>query len=121
MADVVEEFLSNYPADVRKISAELRKMARNVMPKAQEFLYYDAISYSLDDSALKRVCYILPTETYVTFGFLFGAQLDDQHHLLQGSGKRARHIKIKTLEETKNSDLRALVKSAWSHGVDSVG
>jgi hypothetical protein len=120
MADVVEEFLSNYPEGIRKISVELRKMARNTMPRSHEFLYYDAINYSLDDSPLKRVCYISPMEKYVTLGFLFGAQLDDQHHLLIGSGKRARHVKIRTLGETKNVALKNLVKSAWTHGADPI-
>src|SRR5881397_1809567 len=95
MVDVVKEFLSNYPEGVRKITLELRKMARKTMPRSHEFLYYDAINYSLDDSPLGRVCYISPMEKYVTLGFLFGAQLDDPHHLLQGSGKRARHLKIR--------------------------
>ena len=120
MVDVVKEFLSNYPEGIRKITLELRKMARKTMPGAHEFLYYDAINYSLDDSPLGRVCYISPMEKYVTLGFLFGAQLDDQHHLLQGGGKRARHVKIRTLEETKNSALKELVKAAWIHGVDPV-
>jgi hypothetical protein len=120
LADVVDEFLSNYPAEIRKISAELRKIARKVMPKAHEFLYYDAINYSLDDSPLARVCYISPMEKYVTLGFLFGSQLDDQYHLLQGSGKRARHVKIRTLEETRKSALKELVQAAWTHGVDPV-
>jgi hypothetical protein len=118
MANVVEEFLSNYPEEIRRISLELRRMARSTMPKAHEFLYYDAINYSIDDSPLGRVCYISPLEKYVTLGFLFGAQLDDQHHLLQGSGKRARHVKIRTSEETKNSALKELVKAAWTHGAD---
>jgi hypothetical protein len=120
MADTVQEFLSNFPEGVRKISAELRKMAKNMMPKAHEFLYYDAINYSLDDSPNGRVCYISPMEKSVTIGFLFGAQINDPHHLLQGNGKRARHVKIRTLEETKNSALKELVKAAWSHGTEPV-
>ena len=120
MVDVVKEFLSNYPEGVRKITLELRKMTRKTLPRAHEFLYYDAINYSLDDSPLKRICYISPMEKYVTLGFLFGAQLDDLHHLLQGSGKRARHVRIRTFEETRNSAFKELVKAAWTHGVDPV-
>lgn len=120
MPDPIEEFLSNYPEEIRKIIGELRKMARSTMPKAHEFLYYDAISYSLDDSPLGRICYIAPMEKYATLGFLFGARLGDQHHLLEGSGKRARHVKIRTLDETKNPALKDLVKAAWTHGTDPV-
>ncbi len=120
MADVVEEFLSNYPEEVWTISRELRKMARSAMRGAREFLYYDAINYSLSNSPLERICYISPMRRGVTFGFLFGAQLDDQHHLLQGVGKRARHVKVRTLEEAKNPALKDLVKVAWNDGADSV-
>ena len=120
LTDVVEEFLSNYPQEIRRISVELRKIARNTMPRTHEFLYYDAINYSIDDPPQGRICYISPMEKYVTLGFLFGAQLDDPHHLLQGSGKRARHLKVRALEETKNSALKELVKAAWTHGTEPV-
>ena len=120
MVDVVEEFLSSYPEKIRKVSAELRKVARKIMPRAHEFLYYDAISYSINDSPLGRICYISPMEKYVSLGFLFGARMDDQHHLLEGNGKRARHVKIRTPEEAKNPALKDLVKAAWTHGVDPV-
>jgi hypothetical protein len=114
------EFLSSYPEEIRRISVELRKMARSTMPRAHEFLYYDAINYSLDDSPLGRICYISPMEKYVTLGFLFGARLDNPHHLLQGIGKRARHVKIRTLEEARNPALKELIKVAWTHGTDPV-
>jgi hypothetical protein len=120
MADVVEEFLSNYPEEVRRISAELRKTAKRALSGAHEFLYYDAINYSLSDSPLERISYISPTETYVTLGFLFGARLNDHHHLLQGIGKRARHLKIRTLEEARNPALKELLKAAWTHGADPI-
>jgi hypothetical protein len=120
LADPIEEFLSNYPGEIRKIIGELRKMAKSAMSRAHEFLYYDAINYSLNDSPLGRICYISPMAKYVTLGFLFGARLDDKHHMLQGGGKRARHITIRTMDEAKNPAVRDLVKAAWTLGADSV-
>src|SRR5438128_9513652 len=120
MVDVVKEFLSSYPAQIRNIAEELLHLARRAMPRAHEFLYYDAVNYSLSDSPLERICYISPAQNQVTLGFLFGAHLDDQHHLLQGIGKRARHIKIRTLEETKNPAVKELVKAAWTNGAASI-
>jgi hypothetical protein len=120
MVDVVEEFLSSYPDQIRKITEEVRHIARSAMPRAHEFLYYDAVNYSLSDSPLERICYISPAQSQVTIGFLFGAHLDDKHHLLQGIGKRARHIKIRTLEEAKNPALKELVKAAWTNGAASI-
>ena len=120
MADFVEGFLSNYPEEIRAIGRKLRDMAKHAMRGAQEFLYYDAINYSLTNSPLDRICYIRPLQKRVTLGFLFGRQLEDPDHLLQGIGKRARHIKVRTLEDTKNPALKQLVKAAWTDGADSV-
>jgi len=120
LADVVKEFLSNYPDQIRMITEELRHMARSAMRGAHEFLYYDAVNYSLSDSPLERICYISPAQSQVTLGFLFGAHLDDKHHLLQGVGKRARHIKINTLEEARNPALKELLKAAWTNGAASI-
>lgn len=116
MKDIVEEFLSNFPEPVRKITNELRKVVRDAMPKVHEFLYYDAVNYSVSDSPIGRICYLSPSQDHVIVGFLLGVHLDDQHHLLQGTGKQARHIRIKTMNEAKNRDLKDLVKAAWSHG-----
>jgi len=116
MPDPVEELLSSYPEGIRAIIRELRKTARNAMPGAHEFLYYDAVNYSLDDSPLRRICYISPMHDHVTIGLLFGARLSDKYGLLRGNGKNARHIKIKTLKEAKNPAIKELVKAAWVQG-----
>jgi len=120
MADFVEGFLSNYPEEIQAIGRKLRDMAKHAMRGTQEFLYYDAINYSLSNSPLDRICYIRPLQKRVTLGFLFGRQLDDPHHLLQGIGKRARYVKVRTLEDAKDPALNQLVKVAWTDGPDSV-
>jgi hypothetical protein len=119
MPDSVEMFLSNFPEEIQTISRELRAIARRAMPGAHEFLYYDAINYSLSNSPLERICYIRPLQKRVTLGFLFGRQLDDPHHLLQGTGKRMRHVKVRASEDTRNPALEDLVKAAWANGADA--
>src|SRR6267143_106113 len=120
LADAIEAYLSNYPEDIRKITKKLRDTARHAMSGAHEFLYYETISYSFTNSPIERIFYISPMEKQVTLGFQYGAQLKDQDHLLQGSSKRARHIKIKTSKEAGNSALGKLVKEAWTGGTNAV-
>ena len=120
MADAVEVFLSSFPEEVRKVTLELRDMIRHTMNGGHEFLYYETISYSLSNSPLERICYISPTQKHVTLGFSFGAKLFDQDHLLKGIGKRARHVKLKTLIEARNPALKKLVRAAWKGAADSV-
>ena|SRR5713101_4754346 len=120
LADAIEAYLTNYPDEIARITLQLRTMARHTLPGAHEFLYYETISYSLSDSPIDRICYISPTEKYVALGFSFGASLNDQDHLLKGNTKRARHVKLKTLDEAKNKALKKLVEEAWTDGANSV-
>ncbi len=56
----------------------------------------------------------------VTLGFFWGGNLDDPHHLLEGTGKRMRHVKVKTLEDASHPALVTLVKAAWADGPVSI-
>jgi hypothetical protein len=50
--------------------------------------------------------------SYVNLGFYHGAALRDQTHLLEGTGKRLRHVKIRNAAEVKNAAIAALLRNA---------
>lgn len=66
------------------------------MPDSHELVYHDALGYSVDESPVNRIVYIAPYSTHVNVGFVFGGGLHDPKQLLEGNGKRMRHIKIRT-------------------------
>jgi len=109
----VEEYLSNLPPDLQAITRELRTVARQNMPGAHEFIYHDAVGYSVSESPFDRICYIAPQKGYVNFGFFFGADLPDPEHLLVGEGKRLRHVKIRIVKDAK---IRLSENSSQRHG-----
>ena len=51
---------------------------------------------------------------HVNVGFFLGAWLDDPARLLEGSGKRMRHVKLKPGQEPDSAALAALIQSAYS-------
>ena len=109
----VEEYLSNLPPDLQAITQELCTVARQNMPNAHEFIYHDAVGYSVSKSPFDRICYIAPQKGYVNFGFFFGADLPDPEHLMVGEGKRLRHVKIRSVEDAK---IRLSKNSSQRHG-----
>lgn len=110
----VEEWLANLAPDLQAITKQLRAVARKNMPDAHEFIYHDAIGYSVSDSPFDRICYVAPQKKgYVNFGFFFGAGLPDPKKLLIGEGKRLRHVKVWSVEEAKNPALGKLIAAAW--------
>jgi hypothetical protein len=117
----VEEFLSNLPANVQAITRELCAVARKKMPGAHEFIYHNAVGYSVSDSPFDRICYVWPQEKgYVNFGFFFGGQLPDPKNLLIGDGKRLRHVKVWSVEEAKNPALAKLIAQTWKEAPEAI-
>jgi hypothetical protein len=117
----VEEFLSNLPSDVQAIARELVAVARKKMPGAHEFIYHNAVGYSVSDSPFERICYVWPQKKgYVNFGFFFGAGLPDPKKLLMGEGKRLRHVKIWSVDEAKNPALAKLIVQTWKDAPESI-
>jgi len=117
----VEEWLTSLPADLQVVTRELIEVARKNMRGMHEFIYHDAVGYSVNDSPFDRICYIAPQKKgYVNFGFFFGAGLPDPKKLLIGDGKRLRHVKIWNVEEAKNSALSKLITATWMEVPESV-
>lgn len=118
---VIESWLEKLPLDIQKITRKLIAVARKNMPNAHEFIYHDAVGYSVNDSPFDRICYIAPQKKgYVNFGFFFGAELSDPKKLLVGSGKRLRHVKIWSVDEAKNPALVKLITATWKEAPKSV-
>jgi hypothetical protein len=117
----VEEYLAKLPSDLQSITRELVAVARKNMPGAVEFIYHDAVGYSVSASPFDRICYIAPQKQgYVNFGFFFGAALADPEHLLVGEGKRMRHVKVRSVEKAKNSALGVLIAATWKEAPESI-
>jgi len=64
----------------------------------------------VDDAAF---AYASVHATHVSVGFYRGAVLPDPAGLLQGSGKRMRHVKLKAGEEVDDRALEALIVAAY--------
>jgi hypothetical protein len=56
----VEEYLIHLPSDLQAITRGLCTVARKNMPGAYEFIYHDAVGYSVSKSPFDRICYIAP-------------------------------------------------------------
>ena len=117
----VEEWLADLVPAIKAITKQLRVEAKKNLPNVHEFIYHDAIGYSVNDSPFDRICYIAPQKKgYVNFGFFFGAGLPDPTHLLIGEGKRLRHVKVRSIEDAKNPALAKLIAATWKKAPESI-
>jgi hypothetical protein len=120
MTGSVKQFLEQNPVETRRIIERLREVAKNAMPDAKEIMYHGAIGYSPTGAPYDRVVYIMSAESHVTLGFFFGSHLSDPEHLLEGVGKRMRHVKIGTLKDADNPAIKNLLNAAQGDAASSL-
>ena len=57
--------------------------------------------------------YVNAFKAHVNVGFFQGASLKDPQRLLEGSGKRMRHVKVRLGEPVNDTALKALIAAAY--------
>jgi len=57
--------------------------------------------------------YVAAFTAHAAVGFYFGADLPDPGRLLEGTGKRMRHVKLKWGQPTKEAALNALIAASY--------
>ena len=65
--------------------------------------------------------YILPHTAWINLGFYKGTDLPDPKGLLEGTGARMRHVKIRTAKEAEQPAVRALIKAALAERKKALG
>ena len=112
--DKLNGFLAPYSSEVQSIALKIRALILEVLPGTTEQLDVTSriIAYGDDRTYKGLICAIAPQKNYVNLMFSRGTQLPDPGGLLEGTGKHARHIKIKTLPECDNPEIIALLTAA---------
>jgi len=118
MVNQLDAFLSSYSREAREIALCLRTLVLNVFPSAVERIdpQSGTIFYYCRKVSQESVFAIAPHMKHVNLLLGQGAQIPDPARLLSGSGKRVRHVKIKSEEETQNPVLRLLLEEALRLG-----
>jgi hypothetical protein len=94
--------------DIDRIVEALRELMRTYAPGAREVVRYGSPAWKGEN----HLAIISRAKTHVTFAFERGASFEDEHGLLEGTGKQTRHIKIKTVEGLDREALRDYIGQA---------
>jgi hypothetical protein len=107
--DAVDQFVKHKVLpEFHDIVTMLRELMRECAPHATE-----QVSYGIPMWKGKGyLAWISPTRRDITFGFTYGAELDDRYGLLKGVGKHARHVKIRKLADANQDAPRYYIQLA---------
>jgi Domain of unknown function (DU1801) len=123
MNEALTELLRPYSPEVRALALAARALVLEVMPGAVEQVdpRDKLIGYGHGTKMSQTLCTIMLYRAHVHLGIanpaqrtagLGGAPLPDPAGLLEGTGKRHRHVKLKTPADVAAPALRALLEAA---------
>jgi hypothetical protein len=110
-----DELISDFDPEIKSISRNLRALILKIHPDVVEVVHlgYGAASYGIGPKKNSEAySYIMPMKNYVNLGFYYGVSLEDPAGLMEGTGKKLRHVKVRLLTEATKPELIELIKAA---------
>ena len=118
-----DDLLNLTEEPLRSVVTALREMVLEVHPDACEVVRLGdrAATYGVGPrKMIDGYAYILPYSAWVNLGFYRGTDLPDPEGLLEGTGARMRHVKVRSLDDARRPPLRALVAAAYAERKDTL-
>lgn len=113
-----DEVLRGHNPEVRQIAWLARDLILSTLPKMTEVPWPrdGTVGCGVGPKKMsEHFCYVAPQKAHVNVGFFYGVDLPDPKGLLEGTGKRLRHVKLRTAADVRNPVLVALVRKASRH------
>ncbi len=106
--NTVDAYIADLDGWQAQVAAELDRIVMEVAPQANKVIKWVQPTY--EDHGL--LCYFKVFKTHVNFGFFRGTELDDPDGLLEGTGEKMRHVKVKGQNGVNEKALKHLITAA---------
>ena len=119
-----DELLDIAVPEMRPIAERLREIVGEVDPDTVEVVRLGdrAATYGVGPKKMSEgYSYILPHKNWVNLGFYKGAELPDPAELMEGTGKKLRHVKVRSVEDAERPEIRTLIEEALAERTEALG
>ena len=119
-----EELLNQKPEEVKSISHKLRELVTADHPELIETVRLGDGAATYGPGPKKTTeshVYIMPKGDYVNLGFFHATNLSDPEKLLEGTGQKMRHVKVRSLKEAENPALHTHIAEALAERKAALG
>jgi hypothetical protein len=109
----VDRLLSEHPAEIQAIERALRATIRAEFPDAVEQVDFGNKLIAFGRSMRMRglLFAIIAHRTWVNLQLADGADLPDPDGLIEGTGKRIRHVKVRSVDAASSKPLVAAIRA----------
>ena len=109
---------------LRPVMERLRVLILEIHPQVCEVVRMGekAASYGCGpQKMIEGYAYIMPFRSWVNLGFFRGTSLADPQGLLEGTGAKLRHVKIRSLDDAEQPGVRELIEEAYAERRAALG
>jgi hypothetical protein len=106
----IEAWFSGFADPFRLMVRPWFERMRASGPDIREILHDGCPTACVGDAAF---CYVNAFKVHASVGFFYGAMLADPAGLLEGGGKRMRHVKLRPGQELDEGALNDLIAAAY--------
>lgn len=117
------KILPSYPEAIQKIALAVREKIYKILPKVVEVVWVRQKTAGYGTGPKKNsehFCWIQLAKSHVNLGFNYGVEINDPSNLLEGTGKKFRHVKIRKIEDLNSKDIEALIRFATTFKVPPI-
>jgi len=107
----IDAWMKDHGGELGDLAHEWFEVMRRCGDEVRELLHDGCPVACLGDAAFG---YVNVFTSHINVGFFHGAALPDPARLLQGAGKRMRHVKLRSGTDPDAASLSRLIETAYS-------
>ncbi len=115
--EVFNDWLVEQPEENRQLIIDIRDAIIASGHNFMEGIKWGTPGYWLPEVSRRNIVYIAPHNNYVRLGFFNGATMPDPNNLLEGTGKKLRHIKVHEINDQLRDALTKYVNASTEHAI----
>ena len=119
-----DEAISASTDHVKDIAQRLKELIIGIYPEVVEVPWpkQRIIGYGVGPKKMsEHFCYIGAHSEHVNLGLYYGAEIADPEGLMEGTGKKLRHVKMRKPEDVNREEIRELIKRSLEERITALG
>ena len=115
MVILVDDFISSYGETEQQLCFQIGDLIKSKFTDINEEVDLPAkmIAYSYGPTYKQLLFTVFPSKKGVKLGFNQGVLLNNDHGLLEGTGKVSRYIQFRSVEQLENPEIFNLLGEAY--------
>lgn len=118
-----DDVVNGHEASVVELATRLRDLVIELDPDVVEVprAGEGSVAYGVGEKKMSEAyCYLMPQRDRVNLGFYHGVDVPDPARVMEGSGARLRHVKVRAGEPSTDV-LRDLLIAARTERIETLG